>query len=140
MTTKSDREKHWTPDAWEEYQKLKTKDLECQTKMQELVDAVKENHQWHIDYDDYGGYPGSYLEDINLKVLAQFTSGQPAQGVMVISDEEMEKAIIEVLKKHEQEFERDTYYGSSPGVDCDDYEVVAAESVKAIKSIGKDNK
>ena len=35
-----------------------------------LLAALRANHQWHIDHDDCGGYPGSELEATNLGAIA----------------------------------------------------------------------
>ncbi|CCV12971.1 hypothetical protein [Mesorhizobium sp. STM 4661] len=35
-----------------------------------LVEVIRENHQWHLDYDDVEGYPGSDLHTRNLEALA----------------------------------------------------------------------
>lgn len=39
--------------------------------IRELVEALEKNHQWHQDYDDYGGYPDSELENKNSAALAK---------------------------------------------------------------------
>lgn len=35
-----------------------------------MREAVRENHQWHLDYDDIDGYAGSALCETNMAVLA----------------------------------------------------------------------
>lgn len=48
---------------------------------QRLLEALRTNHQWHIDNDDYDGYPGSDLEVMNLAAIARaeaaLTTTQP---------------------------------------------------------------
>jgi hypothetical protein len=34
-----------------------------------LEDAVRDNHEWHQNYDEHGGYPGSALEQTNRAAL-----------------------------------------------------------------------
>jgi hypothetical protein len=36
---------------------------------EELLAALKENHQWHQDYDEYGGYPESALCTQNIAAI-----------------------------------------------------------------------
>ena len=43
----------------------------------ELESAVKANHEWHREYDDHGGYPGSELFQINRAVLPESVSPEP---------------------------------------------------------------
>lgn len=33
------------------------------------LEALKENHQFHIDYDDYDGYPESHLWGMNTSAI-----------------------------------------------------------------------
>lgn len=35
-----------------------------------VMEALRVNHQWHIDFDDFDGYPGSDLEAMNLAAIA----------------------------------------------------------------------
>ncbi len=35
-----------------------------------LLEALRANHQWHIDHDEDDGYPGSDLEATNLGAIA----------------------------------------------------------------------
>ncbi|MBD9415877.1 hypothetical protein IB234_15045 [Pseudomonas sp. PDM16] len=35
-----------------------------------LAAALQENHEWHQQYDEHGGYPGSALENSNAHALA----------------------------------------------------------------------
>lgn len=37
--------------------------------MKNALEALKENHEFHIDHDDYNGYPGSHLWDVNTKTI-----------------------------------------------------------------------
>ncbi len=39
--------------------------------MKGLLEALRANHQWHIDNDDHDGYPGSDLEKMNLAAIAR---------------------------------------------------------------------
>lgn len=34
-----------------------------------LQAAIRVNHEWHINHDDYGGYPGSEMQATNLAAL-----------------------------------------------------------------------
>ena len=34
-----------------------------------LLNALRANHQWHQDNDDYGGYSESTLEEMNVAAI-----------------------------------------------------------------------
>ena len=40
----------------------------------DLLAALKANHQWHLDYDDHGGYCESELCEQNLAAIAKATA------------------------------------------------------------------
>lgn len=37
----------------------------------DLLEALRANHEWHIDHDDHDGYPGSDLEATNIAAIAR---------------------------------------------------------------------
>lgn len=37
-----------------------------------IGEALKRNNQWHVENDDAGGYPDSWLEELNQKAIAAF--------------------------------------------------------------------
>jgi DNA-binding GntR family transcriptional regulator len=46
-----------------------------------LAEALRANHKWHQDHDDYAGYPGSELEEQNCAALAAHDAEQAAKAV-----------------------------------------------------------
>ena len=38
-------------------------------KVKKLKEVIRLNHKWHQDYDDYGGYPDSWLCNENINGL-----------------------------------------------------------------------
>ncbi len=44
------------------------------------LSVLEENHQWHHDYDDHGGYPASSLEASNVRAIAVLKSLAPPAG------------------------------------------------------------
>lgn len=59
---------------WEEASRQLLIVVEANTGLQkqiaDLRDAVKANHKWHEDYDEYGGYPDSELCVRNCQALS----------------------------------------------------------------------
>lgn len=51
-----------------------------------LLEALRTNHQWHIDHDDYDGYPGSELEATNLAAIAAAEAQQSSPVRLTESD------------------------------------------------------
>lgn len=49
----------------------------AQNRIRALEDAVRENHRWHQNYDEHGGYAGSALEQINLAALNPELTTEP---------------------------------------------------------------
>ena len=41
-----------------------------QEELRQVLEALKIDHEWHKQHDDYGRYPGSILAEINVKAIA----------------------------------------------------------------------
>lgn len=54
-----------------------------------LLEALRANHQWHIDHDEDDGYPGSDLEATNLGAIAAAEAKQA--GPARLTDEVIER-------------------------------------------------
>ena len=61
----------------------------AQERIRELEDVVRENHEWHLTYDMHDGYPGSALEQTNLRVLGH-TQTIPGDSVKAIVTQRLE--------------------------------------------------
>ncbi len=60
-----------TKAEWKNTAKLLDEQLAAsQAREQQLREAVRQNQEWHENYDEYGGYPESELAEVNEKALA----------------------------------------------------------------------
>ena len=64
-----------------------------------VMEALRVNHQWHIDFDDFDGYPGSDLEAMNLAAIAAAEARQA--GPVRLTEAEIAKALASAGLKPE---------------------------------------
>ena len=66
----------------QECESLRQQLAASQAREVQLREAVRQNHEWHNNYDEYGGYPESELCEVNTEALA-LPQDTTALGAMI---------------------------------------------------------
>jgi len=61
-------------DAIEHVKALAAENEMLREAAQQALDVLKENHQWHQEYDYVDGYPESFMEKQNTEVITSLTA------------------------------------------------------------------
>lgn len=66
-----------------------------QAREAQLREAVRQNHEWHENYDEYGGYPESELAEVNEKALALPQDTTALEAMIAEAGEVMRERVMQ---------------------------------------------
>lgn len=90
-----------------------------------MVEALRKNHAWHQETDEYGGYPDSYLCTVNTEALS-LASPRAKQILAVVAS--MEKLLV-----WDKKYPKGRYYNGTEWQKCECELTEIIDAVRALK-------